>query len=111
MQHWLSSYANWYAKRNRRTGHLFQGRYKTFLVEDESYYWNLSRYIHLNPCVGKKPLVDKPEAYLYSSLQGYYRQSQQLDWIAYDDTRAWSGQHGGKDATKFKLELNPESRV
>ena len=27
MQHWLSGYANWYAKRNRRTGHLFQGRY------------------------------------------------------------------------------------
>ena len=23
MQHWLSGYANWYAKRNRRTGHLF----------------------------------------------------------------------------------------
>ncbi len=41
MQHWLSGYANWYAKRNRRTGHLFQGRYKSFLVEDESYYWTL----------------------------------------------------------------------
>jgi putative transposase len=26
MQHWLSGYANWYAKRNRRSGHLFQGR-------------------------------------------------------------------------------------
>ena len=47
MQHWLSGYANWYAKRNRRTGHLFQGRYKSFLVEDETYYWTLSRYIHL----------------------------------------------------------------
>ncbi|TWT92830.1 transposase [Stieleria varia] len=30
MQHWLSGYANWYAKRNRRTGHLYQGRYKAF---------------------------------------------------------------------------------
>ena len=27
MQHWLSGYANWYAKRNRPTGLLFQGRY------------------------------------------------------------------------------------
>jgi hypothetical protein len=27
---------------------VFQGRYKAFLVEDEGYYWNLSRYIHLN---------------------------------------------------------------
>ena len=47
MQHWLSEYANWYAKRNRRIGHLFQGCYKAFPVEDEGYYWNLSRYIHL----------------------------------------------------------------
>lgn len=37
MQHWLSGYANWYAKRNQRSGHLFQGRYKAFQVEDESY--------------------------------------------------------------------------
>gem|GEM_PF-4800243 len=36
MQHWLSGYANWYAKRNRRTGHLFQGRYKAFPIEDEA---------------------------------------------------------------------------
>ena len=41
MQHWLSGYANWYAKRNRRSGHLLQGRYKAFRVEDEGYYWNL----------------------------------------------------------------------
>ena len=28
---------------------LFQGRYIAFSIEDEGYYWNLSRYIHLNP--------------------------------------------------------------
>ena len=32
MQHWLSGYANWYAKRNQRTGHLYQGRFKAFQV-------------------------------------------------------------------------------
>ena len=59
MQHWLSGYANWYAKRNQRTGHLYQGRYKAFLVEDAGYYWTLSRYIHLNPCNGSKPLTSR----------------------------------------------------
>lgn len=39
MQHWLSGYANWHAKRNRRTGHLFQGRYEAFPVEDEWSPW------------------------------------------------------------------------
>lgn len=43
MQRWLSGYANWYAKRNRRSGHLFQSRCNSYLVEDEGYYWNLSR--------------------------------------------------------------------
>jgi len=37
MQHWLSGYANWYAQWNRRSGPLFQGRYKSFPVEDEGY--------------------------------------------------------------------------
>ncbi|TWU23010.1 Transposase IS200 like protein [Novipirellula galeiformis] len=32
MQHWLSGYAHWYAKRNQRTGHLYQGRYKAILA-------------------------------------------------------------------------------
>ena len=98
MQHWLSGYANWYAKRNRRTGHLFQGRYKSFPVEDEGYYWNLSRYIHLNPCRGVKPLATDPEGYAYSSFGGYARKSRQVDWIAYDEHhRYWSGLNGGKN--------------
>jgi putative transposase len=100
MQHWLSGYANWYAKRNRRSGHLFQGRYKAFPVEDEGYYWNLSRYIHLNPCNGSKPLAEAPESYPYSSFGGYARMSQRLDWVGYDEHhRYWSGRNGGKNPT------------
>ena len=87
MQHWLSGYANWYAKRNRRTGHLFQGRYKSYLVEDASYYWTLSRYIHLNPCVGKRPLCVKPDAWLHSSYAGYARNER--GWILLTTQRCW----------------------
>jgi putative transposase len=98
MQHWLSGYANWYAKRNRRTGHLFQGRYKAFPVEDEGYYWNLSRYIHLNPCNGGKPLAGTPEEYPHSSYGGYARKSRQVDWVAYEEHhRYWVGRNGGQD--------------
>jgi len=99
MQHWLSGYANWYAKRNRRTGHLFQGRYKSFLVEDNSYYWSLSRYIHLNPCVGKRPLCDKPDAWQHSSYVGYARNQERLDFVDYAALlRAWTGEFGGRSA-------------
>jgi REP element-mobilizing transposase RayT len=99
MQHWLSGYANWYAKRNGRTGHLFQGRYKAFLVEDAGHYWTLSRYIHLNPCNAVKPLAEDPESWPYSSFGGYARKSKRVDWIAYDQLHTyWNASVGGKDA-------------
>ena len=43
MQQFLSSYAIWHGRRHRRVGHLFQGRYRAELIEDESYYWTVSR--------------------------------------------------------------------
>ena len=33
---------------HRRYGHLFQGRCKAQLIENEGHYWGGSRYIHLN---------------------------------------------------------------
>jgi REP element-mobilizing transposase RayT len=43
MQYLVSGYANWHAKRHRRQGHLTQGRFKAVLIEDESYFWTVSR--------------------------------------------------------------------
>ena len=103
MQHWLSGYANWYAKRNQRTGHLYQGRYKAFPVEDEGYYWNLSRYIHLNPCNGSKPLADSPERYPYSSYAGYARRTRRVNWIDYDQHhRYWAAGNGGDPESAYR---------
>ena len=99
MQYLLSGYANWYAKRHQRTGHLFQGRFKAELVEDESYFWTLSRYVHLNPVRVKKPLVDHPSSWAWSSYPGYCRKSARVDWIEYESVlAAWQGEMGGKDS-------------
>ena len=96
----------------RRTGYLFQGRYKAFLVEDEGYYWNLSRYIHLNPCNGSKPLAESPEAYPFSSYGGYCRQGRRLDWVAYDEHhRYWSGRNGGKDPKSAYRKFVKEGQI
>ena len=101
MQHWLSGYANWYAKRNQRSGHLYQGRYKAFLVEHAGYFWTLSRYIHLNPCRGSQTLAEDPESWEHSSFPGYARKSKQVDWIAYDQLHtAWMAENGGKDPVR-----------
>ena len=98
MQYFLSSYANWYNRRQGRPGHLFQGRYKADLVEDETYYWVLSRYIHLNPCRTKPPLARHPRQWRWSSYRGFDCREQRVEWVAYDRVlAAWRGKFGGTD--------------
>lgn len=45
----LTGYAGTFNRRHRRTGHLFQNRYKSIVVEEEPYFLELVRYLHLNP--------------------------------------------------------------
>lgn len=54
MQSFLTSFTITLNQRNRKSGHLFQGRYKAQLVESNEYLSKLSRYIHLNPVRVKK---------------------------------------------------------
>ena len=49
MRRLLTSYAINFNHRNKRSGHLFQNRYKSILCEEEPYLLELVRYIHLNP--------------------------------------------------------------
>ncbi len=49
MRRLLSGYAVTYNKRHQRHGHLFQNRYKSIICEEETYFLELVRYIHLNP--------------------------------------------------------------
>jgi REP element-mobilizing transposase RayT/predicted HTH domain antitoxin len=49
MRRFLSGYAISYNRRHRRYGHLFQNRYKSIVCEEDHYFKELVRYIHLNP--------------------------------------------------------------
>ncbi len=53
MRRLLSGYAVSYNRRHRRHGHLFQNRYKSIVCEEEPYFKQLVRYIHLNPLRAK----------------------------------------------------------
>ena len=98
MQRLLSSYASGYTRRHRRPGHVFQGRFKGELIEDESYFWTVSRYIHLNPVRGKRPLVSHPRDWPWSSYPGYADKRKRLSFVAYDTVLdAWQGGLGGSD--------------
>ena len=67
MQKFLSLYATDFNQRHGITGHLFESRYTACLVEDETYFMEVSRYIHLNPV--RAQIVGAPEAYDYSSYR------------------------------------------
>ena len=49
MRRFLTGYAITYNKRHSRSGHLFQNRYKSIICEEDAYFQELVRYIHLNP--------------------------------------------------------------
>jgi putative transposase len=53
MRRFLTGYALAYNRRHRRMGHLFQNRYKSIVVEEDAYFRELLRYIHLNPLRAK----------------------------------------------------------
>jgi len=96
MQVFLSSYANVWARRHRFVGHVFQGRYRTELVEDESYLWVLTRYVHLNPV--RAGLVAEPSDWPWSSYPGYAGGQRRCDWVAEEELlAAWGGAFGGPD--------------
>lgn len=64
-----TSYVSWYNWQYDRKGHLFQDRYKSEPVEDDSYFLTVLRYIHQNPL--KVGLVDNIESYPWSSYKEY----------------------------------------
>ncbi|MBN2580383.1 MAG: transposase [Pirellulales bacterium] len=74
------SYTGYFNRRHRRCGHLFQGRYRGHIIDEEGYYLEVSRYIHLNPVRAR--LVQRPEDYPYSSYRSYCGKERQWPWVA-----------------------------
>lgn len=48
MRHFNICYTGWFNYHNSRCGNLYQGRYKAFLVDADTYLLEVSRYLHLN---------------------------------------------------------------
>jgi REP element-mobilizing transposase RayT len=64
---WLGlTYTRRFNLRHCRSGHLFQGRFKSLVVENDAYLMQLSCYIHRNPI--KAGIVNRLADYRWSSL-------------------------------------------
>ncbi|HEU4888556.1 MAG TPA: transposase, partial [Thermoanaerobaculia bacterium] len=92
--HWLNgTYAGWFNRQYGRSGHLFQGRFKALLVEKESYFTEVIRYVALNPV--RAGIVERPESYRWSSYRATAGLESAPDWLdlaavhgAFDDDAA-----------------------
>lgn len=72
-----SSYVYWYNAKHGRCGHLFQGRFKSEVVETDSYFLTVLRYIHQNPLTAG--IVKTVEEYKWSSYGEYIKDAKIVD--------------------------------
>lgn len=77
-------YTQYFNKRHKQVGHLFQGRYKAILVDKDSYLLELCRYVVLNPV--RAGLVGLPEEWIWGSYRptaglGKTPKFLTVDWI------------------------------
>ncbi len=69
MKHLNASYAIYFNKKYKRSGHLWQGRFKSWFVTDDAYLYTLIAYIENNPVKAK--IVNKLGDYQYSSYLSF----------------------------------------
>jgi putative transposase len=65
----LLNYSSWYRGKTGYVGHLWKGRYKSYLIQKESYLLECGRYIERNPVKAK--IVSSAGDYLWSSYNYY----------------------------------------
>ena len=100
MQHINSAYTTYFNVKRKRSGHLFQGRYKAILVEADQYATELSRYIHLNPV--RAGIVAQPEDYPWSSYQSYIGQGNPPQWLKREHILSYFGKRTADAMNKYQ---------
>ena len=93
MQWIMTSHVRYYHKKNKTSGHVWQGRFKSFIVEKDSYYLTLLRYIESN--ASRANLSKTAQDWRYGSLAERVFKNRKLlhrpyaeldDWMEYVNT-------------------------
>ena len=82
MRHLNGLYTQYFNRTYKSDGPLFRGRYKSIVVESDSYLLELVRYIHRNPL--QAGLVKRLEDYRWSSHRMYISRSNEVNWLHKD---------------------------
>ncbi len=98
MRHFNICYTSYYNWKQDRRGHLYQGRYKSFLVDSDNYLQEVSRYIHLNPIrvsLRSSMTLDEKKRYLrnyaWSSYRGYLSEGRRREFLKAEEVLAYFG--------------------
>jgi REP element-mobilizing transposase RayT len=96
MRRLLTGYAQAYNRRHKRYGHLFQNRYKSIVCEEEVYFQELVRYIHLNPLrAGLVQNLVQLDRYPWSG-HGVLMGKVKYSWQDADYVLSWFGKKVGQ---------------
>ena len=102
MRRLLTGHAVYYNRRNKRHGHLFQNRYKSILCQEDTYFLELIRYIHLNPLrAGLVNDIDQLGKYPFSGHSVIMGKRKQ-EWQDSDAVLSYFGKRRISTRNKYK---------
>ena len=84
-------YTQAFNRRHGRVGHVLQGRYKSIVVDKDSYWLELCRYLVLNPVRAR--MVEKASAWRWSSYRATAGEIKAEDWLEVGPIVAQLGGH------------------
>ena len=109
MRHFNISYTSYYNWKHNRRGHLYQGRYKSFLVDGDQYLQEVSRYIHLNPIrlrLKSRMTLEEGKRYLrnyrWSSYGGFLSQGGRRGYLRVEEVLGYFGGDTAKGRRKYE---------
>ncbi len=109
MQRLNTAYTVWFNRMHRRSGHLFQGRYRASVVEEDGYILKLSRYVHLNPVFvvehkakSVRERVDILRSYIWSSYASYIGLRKRFPFVTYGSVLTMMGRSKKQQMSTYR---------
>ena len=106
MRHIDGVYTQRFNRRYECDGSLFRGRYKSILVEADSYLLTLVRYIHRNPL--KAGLTRRLSGYPWSSHKGYLSRARKWDWLNKDPVLSMLSKSKAEQVKSYRQFISAE---
>ena len=107
MRHLDGVYTQRFNKSHKHDGQLFRGRYKSILIDQDSYLLELVRYIHRNPL--KAALEETLGKYPWTSHKGYVSNAKKWNWLHKNFILAMFSKDGSESMKRYRKFVSQES--